>query len=261
MWRYVSYYMTRWKAQTHFAMQLLVILSVYNRLETLRSTYDWYKNITCVAEVRVVWHNPEERVPEWLSPFTPTTNSLNNRFAPEAAAGYNVALHVDDDVLLPEDVVCNTFSLWQVMQTTVFIFDPRFLDFQKSFYRWNQVCDINVYNTGFVTKGSIFATAYLSEYFAPKWKTARHSITEYVTGEDLLMSAVLASKPLVAVYVGDFRKVKNTVVPLASRTSRHRRLVMTIIGRALNTTLQNRTRVFHGSPLKLDFIGPRCRVY
>jgi hypothetical protein len=232
-------------------------------MNLLNITVHAYTRMKCVDYVSVVWHDPRRTPPSWLTAFRPTTNSLNNRFDISATAGYTAALHVDDDFLLSEPLVCSTYSRWTHHQSSVFVFDPRLVDFKRARYVWNEVCRVFSYNTGFVTKGAIFHTQYLRDYFQKQWHVARTAITKHVTGEDLLMSAVLAERRIIAVCAhSHVKKLRSNQTSLASRTSRYRPMIMRIIAQTLRTTLMVSNSTLYGAPsLALGNIKQHCYVY
>ena len=193
------------------AWQLVAIVSTFNRDVALQAAVAHYSRLACVTSVTVVWHDPDRVPPRWLTPHAtvlrPANSSLNNRFDPALGAGFDAAFHIDDDELLAERLVCTAAWMWGHDRSAVCAFDPRHVDFATGEYTWNSVCGARcgVYNTAFVTKGAIFSTDYLALYFADRWRAARNLVTEHVTGEDLLMSAVLARFPLVIVNARDQR--------------------------------------------------------
>jgi hypothetical protein len=202
---------------------LLVVTSFYDRVDTLMETVQYYDSIECVAHTRVIWHNPTTKPFDKIDAFVPLTNSLNNRFDPRAFADFAAALHVDDDTRLDPTLICTTFNLWKDHPMTIFAFDPRYVDFNAAFYKFDSVCTEHNggYNTAFVTKGAIFSPKYLTLYFGAHWEKARSNITKYVTGEDLLMSAVLARFNVVAVSAkGRWKNIKHTGTNLGQRSSR-----------------------------------------
>ena len=126
----------------------------------------------CVANVTVVWHDPR-RVPFALDLnfFRPKTDSLNNRFDLRLAEYYDAALHVDDDFLLSSrwsaTLTWHGFGILKASSSSTL-----------GMLTWistgidGTTCRRNKYNTGFVTKGGIFATKFLNLYHEPKWAEA-----------------------------------------------------------------------------------------
>lgn len=254
---------------------LVVILSIMDRVALVNVTTRAYAAMNCVDSVNVVWHDPNRVPPQWLDPkrrrmhnksfhlHWPATNSLNNRFEAAYASGYDAALHVDDDFVLSEYLVCSTYKRWQQHNSTVFVFNPRLINFPQAQYTWDDACKKKRYNTGFVTKGSIFLTNYLRLYFTPQWKPVRDAVTKYVTGEDLLMSAVLATKRVIVVNAkGMIKTFKSTSSPLSIRSSKHRPAIMKLTHAAMRSSLVPLTTVLHSAPnLTRGHIRFYCFVY
>lgn len=245
---------------------LIVVLSFYDRRSTLLSTVEHYNSFACVERTRVVWHNPRTRPMRYIDAFAPSTDSLNNRFDPRAVGNATVALHIDDDVKLSEELVCSTFKEWKKHRNRIFAFNPRYVDFRKHRYEWNAVCARKggAYNTAFVTKGAIFATKFLEWYFRPRWEEARRAVTTYVTGEDLLMSAALARLKIVAVSAkGHWVDIKHDGTNLGVRTGKKRNRVLDIINKAMTHYPKPRRKWYVNVPnLTATYnVGSNCVVY
>lgn len=192
---------------TNEVNQYTLVVSTYNREETLLNHLNHW--ITCenIYEIHLVYHDPNRDPSQKLRSFISNnniifrkqlSNKISNRYSVPAIGFSTEAIFtVDDDFVLDCRLVDIAFNHWYNSantSNTIVGFAPRMVNLSEHFsaipYKWNKACEICSYNFIFVTKGSFIHKKYYSIYFEEKYATIRSLVDEYITGEDLLMSYV-----------------------------------------------------------------------
>jgi hypothetical protein len=193
------------------------IVSVYDRLEVLNITLHHWVLCPHVSELHVVWHNPDLEVPPHFAHLgalgTPVhvrhhpDNKLTNRFKQPgadtpASFASGALFSVDDDVVIDCQLLTAAFKLWCTQEVAgrpaLVGFEPRLFDVvsdepaQPQGYSWAAACKGDcAYNTLWATKGAFLHAHFYEAFWQPRYAHIRAAVDSWVTGEDMLMSAVL----------------------------------------------------------------------
>ena len=129
-------------------------------------------------------------------------NSLSNKFRLTASElSNNLVLHVDNDIFISHKVLQSSFQLFQAKFSTklmgffcaALVADAKsgsikYQSYPPKFYSLPKKCD-------FVLTGMAFLdhTLYHARYFDTEFEPFRKLVSKYMSGEDLLMNAVVAT--------------------------------------------------------------------
>ena len=135
---------------------------------------------------------------------------------------------VDDDVVIDCGLLTAAFSLWckgeAAGKPSVVGFEPRSLDLKSktpnnpSGYEWNSSCRGNFsFNAVWITKGALLHWCYYAAYWGDSYSDLRSSVDRYLTGEDMLMSAILMlhQVSVIVVHPAAGYRFKTPRIPLA----------------------------------------------
>jgi hypothetical protein len=205
--------------------QYTVVVSSYNRREALLHGIlpHWH---TCphIRDVHVVWHNTgrpfdDERAAGAAFPKLTLRahpeNRLTRRFEPPPRLRTDAVFSADDDLGIDCRLMTAAFQLWCLREaanaSSLVGFEPRLFDFVSQNastglgYSWDASCAGNcTYNTLWASKGAFLHRRWYDAFSSPPYEPLRAAVDASITGEDMLMSAVLAAHrvPAVAVHAG-----------------------------------------------------------
>jgi len=179
-----------------------VLIATFRRDNCLIKAIPHY--LTCnIAEVRVKWQDYKRPVPEWLQKAAQEHpdrlaidvadgDYLSSRFKVENLIGEAV-FTVDDDERFSCEYLRQAFRLWRKTPNRLVGYSPRrLLDNGCYDAQANYLSMYPTANTLFVTKGAFFDPKYLKEYFSSKYDALRKMVDGNLTGEDILMSYIVA---------------------------------------------------------------------
>jgi hypothetical protein len=159
-----------------------------------------------IGAIHVNWFEAKDPPPDEIEPvgssldgasFTPVVydrlpDKISHRFFPRDFPTEAI-FSVDVDTYFSCEGLNIAFDTWRSHDNAVVGFHPRYLT-TRGYDWWQSFQAPFVRNTIFVTKGAILRKAMFDDYFDPEFDELRADIDEYITGEDMLMSFVLASK-------------------------------------------------------------------
>lgn len=261
-----------------------IVVSSYDRSEALAAAISHWLSCKRVREVHVVYHNPSAQFPDiaiaaanssrgaaFLRVRLYPDNKLTNRFAlpdvsnKDTRFGFatRAIFHVDDDEGIDCRLMSAAHDVWcemqdrhglQIRKSAPFVgFEPRLFDLVSTNqgpmgYIWNASCSGGcLYNTLWVTKGAFLSTEQMAEFWRPEYASLRAIVDSFITGEDMLMSAILmaAKAQPIAVHAASNTPQHPDAIPdalkhltpsLGMRSSKHRIDVRNMLQKAFCAT-------------------------
>jgi len=181
----------------------IVVMSYEARMLTLKAFVPHYSRCASVAEILIVWNKglpPDVGVFNSQVPVrirVEGSNSINNRFKPDARITTRGVLQLDDDILMPCSDLERGFARWREHPERVTGYYPRLLEGDPPGYQC-KVCEKHTYQTGhynIILTGAAFidgaATAEL--YYSDAMQQARDYVDANTNCEDLLMNYMMAA--------------------------------------------------------------------
>jgi len=204
-----------------------VLINTWHRNECLISSVRHYLQCHDVAQIRVIWSDPQNAIPAELHSLRQTeprlvfdeyaNNKLTDRFKFNALWITEGIFNIDDDLKLSCNILSATFRLWRVAPRYLIGFHPRqpIEDLlrhrdrkvhrdrlrSRSFYEWRTAFKECRYSMLWGTLGGFMHREYYELYSADtvegsehgipwnsSWKAIRDQVDEYVTAEDISMS-------------------------------------------------------------------------
>jgi glucuronyl/N-acetylglucosaminyl transferase EXT2 len=172
-------------------------VNTFKRIDLLEVFVDYYlgkagdgsrrkKNCDLVKQIQVVWSDTSAQPPaSWVKQYgggtgTSTTDgdrlvfevhpkdSLNNRFMPSTEIKTEAVLSVDDDLIIPCDVLAENLHVWRSFDKTLVGFSPRAYAYDAvtgavKYLRWQHTWWSGVFSI-MLTKASFLHRDYLRLY-------------------------------------------------------------------------------------------------
>eukprot|EP00924_Labyrinthula_sp_SR-Ha-C_P004253 snap_masked-scaffold_3-processed-gene-18.23-mRNA-1 protein AED:1.00 eAED:1.00 QI:0/0/0/0/1/1/2/0/397 len=192
-----------------------ILLSTYDRDESLYDNLYHYLHCPFVEEVFIVWFDIDRTVPSEFDIFANpaafpeikrlpkvtflhfTEHLLSNRLlVPPSGFKTRAVFSVDDDVRIDLKLLETGFKIWYSSYIEAIVgFEPRFFDLHGSGQGYTPMysCHQCVYNTVWTTKGAFLDQKYFSEVWKTKYTSVMDLVKKYRTGEDMLLSYVIAA--------------------------------------------------------------------
>eukprot|EP00924_Labyrinthula_sp_SR-Ha-C_P004254 snap_masked-scaffold_3-processed-gene-18.22-mRNA-1 protein AED:1.00 eAED:1.00 QI:0/-1/0/0/-1/1/1/0/387 len=192
-----------------------ILLSTYDRDESLYDNLYHYLHCPFVEEVFIVWFDIDRIVPSEFDIFANaaafpeikrlpkitflhfTEHLLSNRLlVPPSGFKTRAVFSVDDDVRIDLKLLETGFKIWYSSYIEAIVgFEPRFFDLHGSGQGYTPMysCHQCVYNTVWTTKGAFLDQKYFSEVWKTKYTSVMDLVKKYRTGEDMLLSYVIAA--------------------------------------------------------------------
>ena len=220
--------------------KLTALISVYKQPTCLKMMIDHLRTCPLIAEIRVNWFEEDTSPPpadddvsNHLAPvkFDQLENKISQRFLPRDDFITDAIFSLDADVFYSCESLELAYSTWASRNNTVVGFHPRNMKEKKKYAPGESLQGPEfTYNTVFITKGGILHKNVLRTYFDEKFRTLREKVDEYITGEDILMSFILANEIqaevvnicLAAHHTCPMLCHENHIGALNKRTSQHR---------------------------------------
>lgn len=185
--------------------ELTIRVNTYRRPDLLKEFLKNYHPCPVVKEITIVWSDLENKPPdELLSTYKKakfevhTTNSLSNRFKPLQHVPTDAVLSVDDDLVIPCEVLNSTLRVWSSNPDALVGYSPRMITNdpitgKTKYLRWQHTWWNGIY-TIVLTKASILHKRYLYEYN----KVMPTSMLSYIDNarncEDIAMAHIVAAR-------------------------------------------------------------------
>jgi hypothetical protein len=248
-------------ARPHLEKKLTALISVYKQPRCLKLMIDHLRTCPLIAEIRVNWF--EENAPPPPPPddgglfsnyhsipvkFDRLENKISHRFLPREFTT-DAIFSLDVDVFYSCESLELAYATWNASNNTAVGFHPRNMKEESKYSPGESYQGPEFpYNTVFITKGGIVHKDIFQTYFEDKFRDLREQIDEHNTGEDILMSFILASERkadvvnicLAAHHTCPVHCHEGSLGSLNQRTRRHRWPL-----------IQNMFTVFGGNPFTL----------
>jgi len=180
-----------------------IVIATFRRDSCLKLSILHY--LTCnPQELRVKWQDFKRPLPRWLRQVQ---GKYSERLVIDVADGdylssrfklsdlkTSAIFPVDDDVRHSCAYMREAFRMWQRRPRKVFGFAPRHVQKGGCYRYWGSYAHLYYpfSNTVWVTKGAFLHRDYLKEYFSQKYDSLRKLVDGNTTGEDMLMTFVVA---------------------------------------------------------------------
>lgn len=189
---------------------MTVVVSVYKQPKCLQEIVTHMRTCQVLKEIRVNWFQSPDEIPNTTKAWIPANfdtaklvpirfdfleNRLSQRFLPRDWQT-DAVFNVDADTFYTCTALELAYQAWNLSgnpELTAVGFHGRLLRGPGSFYQWNEsFVPPFRYNTVFITKGGLVHKNILNAYYDEEHKQFRDKVDKYITGEDMLMSFVLA---------------------------------------------------------------------
>lgn len=204
--------------------QFTVLINTWERNECLIKSVEHYLKCDNIAQIRIIWSDPNHDIPSYLRSLKLKNNNnnklifdeykddlLTNRFKYNTEWITNGIFQTDDDIMFSCQLLSNTFKLWQLIPDYMIGFAPRQpdneytqksnispnnLDTNKQFYSWDHGFTQCKYSLLFTTLGGFMHKKYYKLYteyddinnHKNGWKIIKDSVNGNITAEDISMS-------------------------------------------------------------------------
>jgi len=204
-----------------------ILINTWRRDVCLLELVEHYLHCPSVAQIRVIWSDPDHDVPDRLRTIQQNVSSdrlafdeyrndkLTNRFKWNPEWRTKALFQTDDDIKFSCNLLTNTFNLWRLAPDHMVGFRPRMpsLDYRiagqqsttRHFYLWDQAYKDCRYQMMFQTLGGFVHRKYYALYtlddlnrsttaghpeLASDWRQIKHSVDGNVTAEDISLSVL-----------------------------------------------------------------------
>ena len=192
-----------------------IIINTWQRNECLTKSIVHYLTCNQVAQIRVIWSDPSNEIPDFLKNMQSSDerlqfdeykdDKLTNRFKWNSEWITNGIFQTDDDIMFSCEMIANTFKLWQLLPNYLIGFAPRqpLKDFdvntKQQFYKWKAAYSECRYSLLFSTLGGFMHRKYYKMYTDAEeeidgWKQIKESVDGNITAEDISMSLLYSFK-------------------------------------------------------------------
>lgn len=205
-----SIYVNAVSAASHALVNKGVVtvrVNTFRRPLLLKEFLDSHHACSVVKQIQVVWSDTENKPSLELQGQYPEgrvvfemhgNNSLNNRFKPMLEVSTDAVLSIDDDLVIPCDVLERAYMVWSSNTRALVGFSPRIATFDAVsgatvYGRWQHTWWNGLYNI-VLTKAALFSSRYLYEYN----KRVPQNLLDYVDKsrncEDIVMAHIVAER-------------------------------------------------------------------
>jgi len=188
--------------------EVTIRVNTYRRLDLLEVFLDYYTSHTCkkvIKQIQVVWSDQENKPPvsylkKYPSPKVQfeqhDTNSLSNRFRALLDVPTTAVLSIDDDLIVPCEVIERNLRVWSSFKTSLVGFSPRMIAFDITsgatrYLRWQHTWWSGMYAV-MLSKVSFLHRDYLAQYDKLVPKSFVEHIDNGKNCEDIAMAYVVA---------------------------------------------------------------------
>jgi len=226
--------------------QMTALISTYEQPICLKRMVQHLRTCSVIGAIHVNWFESGIPPPDEIKPpvgggasasFTPVVydnlpDKISYRFFPRNFPT-DAIFSVDVDTYFSCEGLSIALDTWRNHDNSAVGFHPRLLT-NRGYDWWESFKYPFVRNTIFVTKGGIVHKDVFAEFFKSDYAELRAYVDEFITGEDMLMSFVLANKieaEIFTVCLEVFQHCnvncqENKVDSLYHRTSRSRATIL-----------------------------------
>ena len=187
--------------------EVTVRVNTFRRLDLLETFLSHYHRCSVVKQIQVIWSDPENNAPvEWSKRYVDgrvifevhQTNSLNHRFHNITPVPTEAVLSIDDDLVVPCDVIERSFRLWRSNKRVLVGFSPRMVVWDiitgtTKYLHWQHTWWTGIYSV-VLTKACFLHREYLLDYVATIPVQFLKHIDIVRNCEDLAMSFLVAKR-------------------------------------------------------------------
>lgn len=197
---------------------LTIRVNTFKRLDLLEVFVDYYlgkasngksskKSCDLVKQIQVVWSDIDNIPPKsWIEEYgkdnrlvfeTHEKDSLNNRFMPTEKITTEAVVSVDDDLIIPCDVLAENLHVWRSFDKTLVGFSPRIHAYDAvtgamRYLRWQHTWWSGFYSI-MLTKASFLHRDYFELFSRVVPKEFLEYVDKVRNCEDIAMAHVVAS--------------------------------------------------------------------
>jgi glucuronyl/N-acetylglucosaminyl transferase EXT2 len=189
------------------AGQLTVRVNTFRRLDLLDFFLDYYKSCDAIKQIQVVWSDQESKPPtEWLSRYPQgkvlfevhSKDSLNNRFIPLQEVPTEAVLSIDDDLIIPCNLIGDTLRVWNSFPRALVGFSPRMITWDTNsgnflYLRWQHTWWSGLYSV-MLTKIGILHRDYLENFSKAVPQAFQEHVNKIRNCEDIAMAHIVAKQ-------------------------------------------------------------------
>jgi hypothetical protein len=188
--------------------QITIRVNTFRRNDLLRTFLDNYSKCSVVNQIQVIWSDPtnNDKIPkDWLSLYSNNkvifevhdSNSLNNRFKPLIDINTNAVLSLDDDIIIPCNVIEKSLNVWKANSNVLVGYSPRMVAYDiwsgvTRYLRWQHTWWNGFYSI-ILTKACLLHKKYLYEYHKNIPKEMLTFIDEHKNCEDIAFAHMIAT--------------------------------------------------------------------
>lgn len=188
--------------------KVTIRVNTFRRLDLLKIFLDNHSNCDVVDQIQVIWSDPDnnDKIPNnWLTLYPKDkvifeihdNNSLNNRFKPLHEIHTNAVLSLDDDIILPCQVIEKSLKVWESNKNVLVGYSPRMISYDiwtgvTKYLRWQHTWWNGFYSI-ILTKACLLHKKYLSEYHKNIPQEMLTYIDEHKNCEDIAFAHMIAS--------------------------------------------------------------------
>jgi hypothetical protein len=196
-----------------------IVVSSFDRFDNMPTVISHWRSCPHVEEVHVVHHHPTRELPrsrDWAAAGPPVVvrwhpeNKLSSRFrVPRRGFKTPLVFTIDDDKILDCNLMSAAFRLAVGNKEDLVGFSPRLFNVVGTTaggggaiiaagaidngYWYGRSCRNGCpYNTVWTTLGAFITPLHMKRYFDARYAAVRELIDAHTTGEDMLMSVVVA---------------------------------------------------------------------
>jgi len=185
--------------------QVTMRVNSFRRLDLLETFLDYYKTCNVVKEIQVVWSDQRDKPPtDWFSRYPAgkvlfevhDKDSLNNRFVPLLKLSTEAVLSIDDDLIIPCNLIEDTLSVWNSFPRALVGFSPRMIGWDpisgnSRYMRWQHTWWSGLYSI-MLTKICIIHRDYLTAFVKTIPTTFFDHVNKIRNCEDIAMAHMVA---------------------------------------------------------------------
>ena len=197
-----------------------ILINTWQRDKCLIQSVNHYLQCDDVAQIRIIWSDPSNDIPEQLNEVKQSLNNkerlifdlykdnkLTNRFKYNEHWITNAIFQTDDDIMFSCELISNAYKLWQLLPDYMIGFaarepydeyktkDLKSMNMHNQFYFWDYAFTKCEYSMLFPTLGGFMHKKYYQMYteddvngIKDGWKSIKDTVNEKITAEDISMS-------------------------------------------------------------------------
>lgn len=187
--------------------QVTMRVNSFRRLDLLEFFLDYYKTCDVVNQIQVVWSDQQNKPPlDWLSKYpngkvvfeVHAKNSLNNRFIPLQEIRTDAVLSIDDDLIIPCQLVQESLEVWNTFPNALVGYSPRMIGWDTTtgnvkYLRWQHTWWSGLYSI-MLTKITFLHKQYLNSYKTDTPPAFLEHVDRMRNCEDVAMAHLVATK-------------------------------------------------------------------